>query len=279
MKSIFILGAGSTGSNIAHLLVKSGIKNLTIADRDIVEKHNLERQFYFENQIMRPKVEALKENLLKIDKNAKINIYFRDFEQIKKEINFEEFDVLIDCTDNIYSRMVLNDVSVKFGIPLLHTAAIKDEGRAALFVKACFACYFKVPKDRLDSCDTEGVSSEAIEKVAEVAVKEIILGNSKDELFFFKDDSVKKAKITKNSSCEVCVSKKFEFLEAKSSVSSRLCGSNAVHVILNRKITDKIEVVKKNNLEFLLFPNGEAIVKGTDDENLALKELKKIVER
>jgi adenylyltransferase/sulfurtransferase len=274
---IFILGAGSTGSHIANILVRNGINEITVVDRDVVEESNLGRQLYFENQIMMSKVEALRENLLNIDKDAKIRIYFSDFDRIKKEIDFTEFDVLIDCTDNIYSRMVLNDAAVKYGIPMLYTAAAGDEGRVALFIDSCFACYFDVPKERLDSCEDTNVSLSTIARVSAIAVEEMLSGNH-DRLVFFNSGDIKTANIRKNPECRACAKENFEFFESDSPKTARLCGSNAVRIILNRKITDKIKSIEKNNLNFLLFPNGEAIVKGTNDENFALKELNKIVQ-
>ncbi|MDD3639773.1 MAG: sulfur carrier protein ThiS adenylyltransferase ThiF [Bacteroidales bacterium] len=72
VKKAGIAGAGGLGSNVAAALVRSGIGHLVIADFDIVTKANLNRQFYFEDQVGRPKVEALRENLLRIDPKTEV---------------------------------------------------------------------------------------------------------------------------------------------------------------------------------------------------------------
>ena len=67
-----IAGAGGLGSNCAMHLVRSGVKHITIVDFDVVNESNLNRQFFFRDQIGQKKVEAIKENLLRIEPDADI---------------------------------------------------------------------------------------------------------------------------------------------------------------------------------------------------------------
>ena len=69
-----VIGCGSIGGNVAELLVRYGIKKITIWDNDIVESHNLANQIYTEYDIGRPKTEALAERLLRINPEADIQI-------------------------------------------------------------------------------------------------------------------------------------------------------------------------------------------------------------
>lgn len=69
-----VIGCGSIGGNVAELLVRYGIKKITIWDGDIVESHNLANQIYTEFDIGRPKTEALKERLLSINPEADIQV-------------------------------------------------------------------------------------------------------------------------------------------------------------------------------------------------------------
>ncbi|TKB12348.1 sulfur carrier protein ThiS adenylyltransferase ThiF [Desulforhopalus sp. IMCC35007] len=71
---VAIAGVGGIGSNVAVHLVRSGIKRLTIADYDRVEISNLNRQFYFRDQVGKLKVEMLRENLLRIDSELDIEV-------------------------------------------------------------------------------------------------------------------------------------------------------------------------------------------------------------
>ena len=72
---IGIAGAGGIGSNVALNLVRSGVKALRIVDFDCVEPSNLNRQFFFQDQIGRPKVEALRENLQRIRPEIEVEAF------------------------------------------------------------------------------------------------------------------------------------------------------------------------------------------------------------
>jgi len=91
MIKIGIAGVGGIGSNVAFNLVRSNINNLKIVDFDIIEESNLNRQFYFQDQIGLNKVDALEENLKRINNDIKI-------EKIKLFLDENNiFDVFKDC--------------------------------------------------------------------------------------------------------------------------------------------------------------------------------------
>ena len=67
-----IAGAGGLGSNCAMHLVRAGVQHITVVDFDVVNESNLNRQFFFRDQLGQKKVEAIKENLLRIEPDADI---------------------------------------------------------------------------------------------------------------------------------------------------------------------------------------------------------------
>ncbi|BHH81853.1 sulfur carrier protein ThiS adenylyltransferase ThiF [Desulforhopalus sp. 52FAK] len=87
-----IAGVGGIGSNVAVNLVRSGVTKFTIADFDTVERSNLNRQFYFEDQIGEPKVAMLMENLLRINPSVDIKVFPERLD------NFNIVDVFSDCS-------------------------------------------------------------------------------------------------------------------------------------------------------------------------------------
>lgn len=120
--SVFIAGAGGLGSNAAMLLVRAGIRNIVIADFDCVEISNLNRQFYFYNQLGLKKVDALEENLQRINPN--INICRID-KKMKKD-NFDDIipencDLILECFDKINSKLSLTEfcISKRAHIPYI----------------------------------------------------------------------------------------------------------------------------------------------------------------
>ena len=99
-----IAGAGGLGSNCAFNLVRTGFKKLVIVDFDRVEASNLNRQFYFLDQIGLPKVNALKSNLLRINPDLEITL----FQQRIESSNVGVFQVVVEAFDKPeYKRMLV----------------------------------------------------------------------------------------------------------------------------------------------------------------------------
>ncbi|HNY10788.1 MAG TPA: sulfur carrier protein ThiS adenylyltransferase ThiF [Candidatus Wallbacteria bacterium] len=106
-KKVGIAGAGGLGSNIAGALVRSGIQNLVIADFDTIEVSNLNRQNFFHDQIGRVKVEALKENLLKINPFIKIKALCEMVDKNNAVTIFGDCDILIEAFDRASAKVML----------------------------------------------------------------------------------------------------------------------------------------------------------------------------
>lgn len=100
-KHAFIGGAGGLGSNVALMLVRAGIGKLTIVDFDEVAPSNINRQFYFHDQIGRSKVEALKENLNRINPYTEINVLAERItpENIGGMLDKDSVDMVFECFD------------------------------------------------------------------------------------------------------------------------------------------------------------------------------------
>ncbi|MCF7908102.1 MAG: sulfur carrier protein ThiS adenylyltransferase ThiF [Candidatus Omnitrophica bacterium] len=97
--TIGIAGLGGLGSNCSHNLIRCGFKKLIIVDFDKVELSNLNRQFYFLNQIGKRKVDALKENLLKINPDIKITTYCEKLEKNNLKNIFKGCSIIIEAFD------------------------------------------------------------------------------------------------------------------------------------------------------------------------------------
>jgi len=105
--SVGITGAGGIGSNVAASLTRAGIGRLVIADFDSVELPNLNRQFFFRDQIGYPKVEALKHNLELINPDAEIEIHTRLIDSENACSIFSECDVLVEAVDREETKVML----------------------------------------------------------------------------------------------------------------------------------------------------------------------------
>jgi sulfur carrier protein ThiS adenylyltransferase len=119
--TVGIAGAGGLGSNCAAALTRSGIGTLVISDFDIIEEPNLDRQFYFVDQVGKRKVEALKENLLRI--NPRINIIVHNLKLTRENIQgiYSGCDVIVEAFDNAeMKKMLIETVQILMpGKPLV----------------------------------------------------------------------------------------------------------------------------------------------------------------
>lgn len=104
---IGIAGAGGIGSNVAFHLVRSGVLDLKIFDFDRVEASNLNRQFYFADQIGMPKVEALQANLLRINPAARITAIVQRLEAETVAGAFADCDIVVEAFDRAESKAML----------------------------------------------------------------------------------------------------------------------------------------------------------------------------
>jgi len=149
--TVAIVGLGALGSVSAELLARAGIGKLIVIDRDIVELSNLQRQsLYDESDIGKPKAIAAKEKLSKINSEIKIDIFIDDLnrENIDKILslrgkyidekfnkivennkkNKNNIDLILDCTDNLETRFLVNDFSIKNKIPFIYSSAVGSKG-------------------------------------------------------------------------------------------------------------------------------------------------------
>jgi len=108
---IGLAGAGGLGSNCACNLVRVGFKRFTIVDFDIIEPANLDRQFYFIDQIGMNKVDSLKTNLLRINPFLELKMINKKIENTNIKELFNDCDVIVECFDRAeYKSMLVSEL-------------------------------------------------------------------------------------------------------------------------------------------------------------------------
>ncbi|MFH1398819.1 MAG: HesA/MoeB/ThiF family protein [Candidatus Woesearchaeota archaeon] len=141
-KTVTIVGLGGLGSNTANLLVRAGISNLRIIDHDKVQPTNLHRQLYTQADLGKSKAAQLKKYLLKINKTLKITAYPQQLTD--KNLKLLNSDLVLDCTDNLQTRFLINDYCLN-KIPWVHATATQNIGRifAVMPNQPCFRCIYQ----------------------------------------------------------------------------------------------------------------------------------------
>ena len=131
---VLMLGAGGLGSPAALYLAAAGIGTLGIVDMDDVDASNLQRQILHNmDRIGQRKVDSARQTLEKLNPDVTVKTYdLRLSAENIMEI-MSEYDIVVDGADNFPSRYLLNDASVKLGIPVVHGSIFRFEGMVSVF--------------------------------------------------------------------------------------------------------------------------------------------------
>ena len=125
-----IAGAGGLGSNCAMHLVRSGVKHITIADFDVVNESNLNRQFFFRDQLGQKKVVALKDNLLRIEPDADIRAVDIRLDASSAREVFADCGIVVEAFDVVDAKVMLVSAFASSGKKLVTASGLAGWGRS-----------------------------------------------------------------------------------------------------------------------------------------------------
>lgn len=132
--SVLLVGVGGLGSVISQYLVAAGIGEIGLVDVDTISLHNLQRQIlYREPQIGLPKALTAKQSLQKLNSEVNIEAYNVKFTKANALSLAENYDIIIDGTDNYNTRYLLNDICVGLDKPLVYGAISEFYGQVSVF--------------------------------------------------------------------------------------------------------------------------------------------------
>lgn len=131
---VLLLGAGGLGSPAALYLAAAGVGTLGIIDMDVVDESNLQRQILHNlDRVGERKVDSAKTTLTKMNPDIEVITYDARLGADNIEEIIAGYDIVIDGADNFPSRYLLNDASVKAGIPVVHGSIFRFEGQITVF--------------------------------------------------------------------------------------------------------------------------------------------------
>ena len=125
-----IAGAGGLGSNCAMHLVRAGVRHLTVVDFDVVNESNLNRQFFFRDQLGLKKVEALKANLLRIDPGADIRSVDLRLDAASARETFAYCDIVVEAFDVVEAKAMLVTALAPSGKRIVTASGLAGWGRS-----------------------------------------------------------------------------------------------------------------------------------------------------
>ena len=213
---VLIIGAGGLGSSAALYLAAAGVGQITVVDDDKVQLSNLQRQIIHNtDSIGHLKVESAKAQLYALNPTIKVNAIANRLDANNANQLIVNIDVVIDASDNLSTRYLVNDVCLSLSKPLVYAAVYQYESQLSVFDfrnndSACLRCLFP-QTDGFEpaNCSTEGVlgvvpgvagilqASETIKlitNVGQVLDGQLLISD-------LLDNSNRKIKYTKDSHC------------------------------------------------------------------------------
>ncbi len=150
---VLMIGAGGLGSPAGFYLAAAGIGHLRIADDDVIDRSNLQRQIlHTDARIGQPKVDSAQVTLNALNPGTRVETVQERVTSANVERLLEGVDVVLDGADNFPVRYLLNDACVKLGKPLVYGAVQRFEGQVSVFDAGrhrgqapCYRCLFPEP--------------------------------------------------------------------------------------------------------------------------------------
>jgi len=305
--TVLIVGCGALGTVLANNLCRAGVGHLVIADRDYIELNNLQGQILFdEDDVLQhlPKAVAATKRLRRVNSDVKIDALVEDIHTDGIESLVCEADLVLDATDNFETRYLLNDVCNKQQRPWIYSGVIASYGTTMNIIPGdtpCLRCVFpEMPlPGTTPTCDTAGVLNGIVGAIASIASTEalkILLKSEKiSRAMLWMDlweNTLERIELPRQPDCPCCGQHQYEFLASLSSTNSTsLCGRNAVQVRGNTghasskldfsALAERLQTVGEvhynefllrflvDNYDITVFPDTRAIIKGTDDPQVA----------
>lgn len=177
---VLIAGLGSLGAPVVQYLAAAGIGTIGIVDFDEVSLGNLQSQvIHGTRDVHRPKTASARDSIKAINPKIKIEIVNQKLEADNIAEIIEDYDIVVDCTDNYKSRYLINDACALLDIPVVFGAMYQFEGQVSVFdAKSgpCFRCQFPAPPPSglVPTCAEGGVISPLPGIIGSIQANEVL---------------------------------------------------------------------------------------------------------
>lgn len=301
---VLIVGCGALGSVLANTLARAGVGQLRIVDRDFLELNNLQRQVLYDEADVAaglPKAVVAKQRLRQINSQVDVDAVVADVDHRNITRLVADVDLILDGTDNFEIRYLLNDAAVERQLPWIYGGCIGAVGQTMVVLPGetpCFRCLHPEPPPpgSTETCDTAGILAPIINVIASVQACEalkLLVGRREAlcrdlQVFDLWENRVRQIRldaVREQSQCPACVQRVFPWLTGqRGSHTAVLCGRNAVQLsfpehptlslpALAERLQGVGRVASNNYLlrltvdrfELIVFPDGRAIIQGTED--------------
>ena len=299
---IAVVGCGATGTFISEYLVRMGVGYLRVIDGDFIEESNLTRVLLFtEDDVFTPKASTCRKHLESISSFTKIDALIDRLRPSNVEKLLSNVELIVDASDNIETRFLINDFSIKYKIPWIYVGVERWYGMVVPVLPGetpCLCCILgrkwiervrRGVRDRGDRCNILGVTITAVALTSAVATNYVykILSGDKLEpqvvVINAFSNEIEKVHVKKLEDCECCVRNNYVYLGRREELVVEVCGSNQVEVKPPKKIiidlnmltnsrelkvlktTREVAVVDFSGYRLAVFNDGRVIVMNETD--------------
>ena len=305
---VLLVGCGALGGAIAQNLTRSGVGELVLVDRDVVEESNLPRQVLFDERHARERTEksvAAAESLARIGGPTRVEALSEHVDADNVERLAEGCHLVLDGTDNLETRYLVNDLCVDRGLPWVYGGVVGGSGLVMPVIPSrgpCLACLFPEPPPPgvLPTCETAGVLEPAVALVAALqSGLALRLATSPEGLEprLYELDAwgarVRELPVARDPACRVCAEagpRERRYLHApRVQRAVSLCGRNTVQVRGARARPDLARLAAGlagiardvrhqgailrfavESERYTVFADGRALIEGVSDPDRAL---------
>lgn len=302
--TVAIIGLGALGTVSANNLCRAGVGSLKLIDRDYVELSNLQRQILYDEEdayAEKPKAIAAYEHLHRINSSIFLKPIITDVNSSNVEQLIMGCDLVIDATDNMEVRLLLNEACDRYGIPWIYCGAVGSIGMTMNIIPGVTPCFRCILGDELDghsydTCNSVGVLNMITNIIASVqsaeAIKMLIGSEDVRKSLYYMDVwhcSAEFLDVVRDEKCQVCGEHHYSYLDqAAGSYTEGLCGRNEIQVIPMKKSNIDFSAISKTlgnlgevhynkhmlkfqngSIGIKLFKDGRAIIENAKDANNA----------
>lgn len=302
---VAVVGLGALGTVSAAQLVRAGVGFVRLVDRDVIETSNLQRQFLFDERDAsqaRAKAAVAAEKLNQANGDVTIEAKVTELNHHNAEELLSDVNLVVDGTDNLETRYLINEIAVKHQIPWSYGGAVSSYGTTALIrpgATPCLVCLFGSYQGQgHDTCDTVGVIAPVVSVIASLQVAEILkylTGNLENlvdglitvDLWRNQFQTVKFADPTE--SCPCCHGHHYPMLSSQTHAHTlSLCGRHTIQVrpaasegfqldkvaqrlshFANFRQNQNLLQCDLGSVRVTLFADGRALFHGTDNPSVA----------
>ena len=309
--SVLVVGCGGTGCACTSFLVRAGLGKITIVDGDIVSLSDLHRQILYEETDLHPlsmKVNSAGTALSRANHETEIQAIPTVLGPDNAATLAGRADVVVDCSDNFETRMLINDVCLKHSTPWVHGACTGTSGIVIPFptdAAACYRCIVDhIPISAVPPCEAPGIlgpvagmtgSLEAAEALKMLVAPDDV--RTRIIHFDVLSYTYETISVRRREDCPACVGGRYDFLT--SGPVRRTCmesESGTAHFHLSApldlsEIRDRLAAsfevedlgqalrIVTGEAEFVLLADGAAIVRGPVDLGWARSLLDSVLGR